>query len=240
VLSFFEGGTRRRGVDTKLKSMLDFPLEGAVRGVFGQGKPMTGITDILAQDSLYEHPERLVVFPGNHDQPRFLTVANGDVGKLMMAEAFVLTTRRVVHLYYGDEIAMTGRGDPDNRKDFPGGWPGDPVDAFTAAGRTGDAARVFDFTRGLLHFRAEHPALRRGSLTQLLVNENQYAYVRTSPEERVLVVLNRAGKDKAIELDVDDLGWPEGMEFSPGLAVHQGKVVIQSPEEINIYWSRAR
>jgi glycosidase len=240
VLSFFEGGTRRRGVDTKLKSMLDFPLEGAVRGVFGQGKPMTGITDILAQDSLYEHPERLVVFPGNHDQPRFLTVANGDVGKLMMAEAFVLTTRRVVHLYYGDEIAMTGRGDPDNRKDFPGGWPGDPVDAFTAAGRTGDAARVFDFTRGLLHFRAEHPALRRGSLTQLLVNENQYAYVRTSPEERVLVVLNRAGKDKAIELDVDDLGWPEGMEFSPGLAVHQGKVVIQNPQEVNIFWSRAK
>ena len=29
VLSFFQGGVRRRGVDTKLKSMLDFPLESA-------------------------------------------------------------------------------------------------------------------------------------------------------------------------------------------------------------------
>ena len=41
VLSFFEGGVRRNGVDTKLKSMLDFPLEGAVRKVFAHGEPMT-------------------------------------------------------------------------------------------------------------------------------------------------------------------------------------------------------
>ena len=79
----------------------------------------------------------------------------------MMDEAFALTTRRVVHLYYGDEIAMTGGNDPDNRRDFPGGWPGDPIDAFTPAGRTGDAATVFNFTRELLHFRQTHPALQR-------------------------------------------------------------------------------
>ena len=83
---------------------------------------MTLLTDILAQDSLYQRADDLVVFPGNHDQPRFLTVAGGDIGKLEMAEAFVLTTKRVVHLYYGDEIAMQGGRDPDNRHDFPGGW----------------------------------------------------------------------------------------------------------------------
>jgi glycosidase len=186
-----------------------------------------------------------VVFPGNHDQPRFLTVANGDIAKLMMAEALVLTTRRVVHLYYGDEIAMQGRGDPDNRKDFPGGWPGDTVNAFTPQGRSGDAATVFNFTRGLLHFRAEHPALRRGWLVQLVVNNDQYAYVRSTPEERVLVILNRAGQSKPIDLDVDDLGWPDGLRFSTfaggaAAAVSQGKIVIQEPKEVNIYWSGSR
>jgi glycosidase len=201
---------------------------------------MTQLTDILAQDSLYGHPENLVVFPGNHDQPRFLTVAEGAVAKLMMAEAFVLTTRRVAHLYYGDEIAMQGRNDPDNRKDFPGGWPGDPVNAFQPEGRTGDAAKVFDFTRDLLRFRAAHPALRRGDLVQLLVNNDQYAYVRSTPEERVLVVLNRAGSGKPIELDVDDLGWPEGLQFSPSLSVQQRKLVIQNPGEVSLYWSRSK
>ena len=97
-LAFFEGGVRRYGVDTKLPTMLDFPLEGALRSVFAQGQPMTKLVEILAQDSLYRRPEMLVMFPGNHDQARLTTLVKGDISKLMMAQAFVLTTRRVVHL----------------------------------------------------------------------------------------------------------------------------------------------
>jgi glycosidase len=241
ALSFFEGGVIRRGVDTKLRSILDFPLEGAVRQVFAEGQPMTKLADLLAQDSLYQHPEMLVAFPGNHDQPRFLTLAKGDVSKLMMAEAFLLTTRRVVHLYYGDEVAMLGGRDPDNRQDFPGGWPGDPVNDFSAAGRTGDAAAVYNRTRELLHFRQEHPALRQGGMVELLTNQDQYAYLRTSPEEDVLVVLNRAGKDKAIRIDVDDLPLKEGLRMSsmaagePDALVSGGKIVIDQPGQVEIY-----
>ena len=242
-LSFFEGGTVRGGVDTKLPSLLDFPLANAARAVFGQGQPMTRLVDILAQDSLFQRPEMLVVFPGNHDQPRLLTVANGDIHRLMMDEAFALTTRRVVHLYYGDEIAMAGGRDPENRQDFPGGFPGDPVDAFTPAGRTGDAATMFNFIRELLHFRQDRPALRRGGLTQLLINPDQYAYLRSSPEEQVLVVLNRAGSAKPMQIDVDDMAMPDGMRFkaysadSPDAVVTGGKVTIEQPREIQIYWA---
>jgi neopullulanase len=241
TLSYFEGGARRNGVDTKLPTMLDFPLEGAVRNVFGQGQPMTRLVEILAQDSLYRRPEMLVVFPGNHDQSRLLTVAKGDVSRLLMAEAFTLTTKRVVHLYYGDEVAMQGGNDPDNRHDFPGGWPGDPVNAFTAEGRTGDAATVFNWTRDLLRFRQAHPALRSGGMVQLLVNQDQYAYIRSSPEEHVLVVLNRAGNAKPIQIDVDDLQLADGLRFKPLAAglpevvVAGGKVVIDQPREIQIY-----
>ena len=249
VLSFFQGGMRRYGVDTRLKSMLDFPLEGALKNVFGQGQPMTLLTDILAQDSLYQQPEQLVVFTGNHDQPRFLTLAGGDVSKLLMAQTFVLTTRRVPQLYYGDEIAMgagTDRTDRSIRADFPGGFPGDPVNAFTPEGRTGHAALVFNWMRDLLHFRLEHAALRRGQLVQLLVNKDQYAYLRSSPEEYVLVILNRAGAAKPVELDVDDVGLPDGLRLTsfsagePEAAVSKGKVVIPEPKEINIYWARVR
>ena len=35
-----------------------------------------------------------------------LTVARGDISKLLMAQTFTLTTRRTVHMYYGDEIAL--------------------------------------------------------------------------------------------------------------------------------------
>jgi glycosidase len=246
VLSFFDGGVRRAGIDTHLKSMLDFPLENAIRAVFGEGQPMTRLTDILAQDSLYQHPELLVVFVGNHDQPRFLTVAASDVSKLLMAQAFLLTTRRVPHLYYGDEIAMgagADRTDRSIRADFPGGWPGDPVNAFQRQGRTGDAALVFNRLRELLHFRQEHSALRRGDLVQLLVNKDQYAYLRTSPEERVLVVLNRAGSSPSLALDMDDLHLPEGLTFQSmsgnrEVALSRGKLTIPDFQPINIFWAR--
>jgi len=240
-LSFFEGGTVRRGIDTGLNSILDFPMETAIRQVFAEGQPMTKVVDILAQDSLFQHPEMLVTFPGNHDQPRFLTLAKGDIAKLIMGEAFLLTTRRVPHLYYGDEVAMVGGRDPDNRRDFPGGWPGDAVDAFTPTGRTGDAATVFDWTRRLLHLRQEHSALRRGGLIQLLTTENQYAYLRTSPEEDVLVVLNRAGNEKPIQVEVDDLPLANGLRLTsllPGgadVVVANGKIVVDRPGEVQIY-----
>ena len=243
-LSFFEGGTAHDGIDTKLPSLLDFPLEHTLRDVFGGGQPMNRLVEILAQDSLYKRPEMLVVFPGNHDQPRLLTVAKGEIDRLMMAEAFVLTTRRVVHLYYGDEIAMMGANDPENRHDFPGGWPGDTADAFTPAGRTGDAAAVFNLTRELLHFRLEHASIRRGTLTNLLVNQNQYVYLRSSPEEHVLVVLNRAGSAQPLSLAVEDLTIPDGTIFrsfspeSPDLTAAGGKLTIAQPGEIQIYWAR--
>src|ERR1017187_5057931 len=99
--------------------------------------------------------------------------------------------------------------------------------------------------RDLLHFRQEHTALRRGQLVQLLVNKDQYAYLRSSPEEYVLVILNRAGAAKPIELEVDDVGLSEGLRLTsfaggqPEAAVSKGKVAIPDPKEINIYWARA-
>jgi glycosidase len=207
---------------------------------------MTRLVDILAQDSLYLHPERLVAFVGNHDGPRMLTAAGNDVSKLLMAQTFLLTTRRVVHLYYGDEIAMgkgTDRTDRSIRADFPGGFPGDPVNAFTPEGRTGDAAVTFQWMRDLLHFRQAHPSLRRGWLVQLLASQDQYAYLRSSPEEYVLVLLNRAGSAKPAEIDLDDLSLPEELGWrswetgSPEVTPSAGKMVIRQPREIEIYWA---
>ena len=246
VLSFFQAGARRDGVDTRLRTMLDFPLEGAVRRVFAQGQPMTQIADVLAQDFLYHRPELLVTFIGNHDGPRFFTIAANDAGKLLMAQTLVLTTRRVPQLYYGDEIAMgagADRTDRSIRADFPGGFPGDPVNAFLPEGRTGTSKIVFDWTRDLLRFRQAHPALRRGDLVHLLATGDQYVFLRRSGTDQVLVALNRAGSAKPIELDVDDLAIREGTRFrafagaEAEAVVSNSRIVLKDPKEISIYWA---
>jgi glycosidase len=246
VLSFFEGGTRRRGVDTRLPALLDFPLYRAIRSVFAAGEPMAQLADVLAQDSLYQRPDRLVPFLGNHDGRRFLSEAKGDVGRLLLAQGFLLTTRGIPHLYYGDEVAL-GLDDADGRAsmraDYPGGFPGDPSDAFTARGRGREAALVFGELRRLLHFRRAHPALRGGSLMQLLVTGNQYAYLRRAAGETVLVVLNRAAGAGTLELAVDDVPLPEGARFrswidgEPDVVVSSGKVRFEALKAVNMYWS---
>ena len=66
---------------------------------------------------------------------------------LMLAETYLMTTRGIPLIYYGDEIALAGAGDPDNRRDFPGGWPGDKHNAFTGEGRTKEEREVFGLVR---------------------------------------------------------------------------------------------
>ena len=69
--------------------------------------------------------------------PRFLHRQGVTVDGLKQAFTFLMTTRGIPMIYYGDEIGMTGGDDPDNRRDFPGGWKVDSANAFEASGRDG-------------------------------------------------------------------------------------------------------
>ena len=62
---------------------------------------------------------------------RFMGEPGASKEKLKNAFSLLLTMRGVPQLYAGDEIAMPGGDDPDNRRDFPGGFPGDTRNAFT-------------------------------------------------------------------------------------------------------------
>jgi hypothetical protein len=80
-------------------------------------------------------------------------------------------------------------------------------------------------------------------MVNLHVARDQYAYLRSSPEEYVLVLLNRAGNTNSVLLTVDDIALPEGLHFksfpegSADLVVAAGKLVINEPKEIEIYWA---
>ena len=102
---------------------------------------------ILRQDSLYPHPEYLVPFFGNHDVTRFAGESGATPAKLRLAFGLTLTLRGIPELYYGDEIGLPGGGDPDNRRDFPGGWLGDAQNAFTREGRTREQKELFGYVR---------------------------------------------------------------------------------------------
>ena len=216
ITSFFEGGQKEfDGIDTGLSTVFDFPLCKALRDVIIHGAPMQQIVDVLRQDHLYPHPETLVTFLGNHDQRRFVSEKGSSVAKLKAAFSLLLTMRGIPQIYSGDEIAMPGGEDPDNRRDFPGGFPGDRQNAFTAAGRTAEQQDVFTYFQSLLALRRDHPALRTGKQWHIGWDESYYAFARELPEETLLIIYNNAATAQTLEIPVDDTPLKNAEELHP-------------------------
>ena len=120
------------------------------------------------------------------------------------------TVRGSPLVYYGDEIAMPGGGDPDNRRDFPGGWPGDPRNAFDASGRTAAEEEVFSHLRRLLHLRRDFEPLRRGRMVNLSAGEESWVYARVLGGQVAVVALNTDATPATIEALVSPVGFPDG------------------------------
>ncbi len=237
VTAFFEGGRKQfDGIDSGLATVFDFPLCNILRAVIIKGEPMKEIVDVLRHDDLYPHPEMLVTFFGNHDDSRFVSENGSNPAKLKAAFSLLLTLRGIPQIYYGDEIAMPGGNDPDNRHDFPGGFPGDAQNAFTASGRTPAQQDMFAYVQSLLSLRKEHPALRTGKQIHIGWDGTYYAFVRELPEEKLLVVYNNAVSPRALEIPIDGtpLGTAHGFESIFGnssAALTGGKVQVSIPAQ---------
>ncbi|MGA2357113.1 MAG: alpha-amylase family glycosyl hydrolase, partial [Terriglobales bacterium] len=206
ITSFFEGGRAQfDGVDSGLATVFDFPLCHALRDVVIQGAPMEKIVEVLRHDELYTHPETLVTFIGNHDDRRFVSEKGSNAAKLKAAFSLLLTLRGIPQIYSGDEIGMQGGDDPDNRRDFPGGFPGDQHNAFTASGRTVEEQDVFAHVQTLLVLRRSHPALRTGKQWHIGWDDSYYAFVRESPQDKdkLLVVYNNALTTRELSIPVE-------------------------------------
>jgi glycosidase len=205
VTSFFVGGRKGwDGVDTQLTTVFDYPMYFALRDVLLKDAPAARLANILRQDSLYPHPEFLVPFFANHDVPRFAGVPGVTTAKLKLAYGLTLTLRGVPQLYYGDEIGMPGGGDPDNRRDFPGGWIEDPKNAFTREGRTSEQEAIFEYVQTLLRLRREHDALRGGKLWHLVSDESSYVFLRESDEEKLVVAFHNGKSAREMTLGLQD------------------------------------
>jgi neopullulanase len=203
VTSFFAGGRKEwDGIDTQLTTLFDFPLYFAIRDVLLNGAPAGRIANVLRQDSLYPHPDFLVPFFGNHDTTRFIGAAGSTSEKLKLAIGLTLTLRGIPELYYGDEIGLPGGGDPDNRRDFPGGWIEDEKNAFTRSGRTTHQEEIFEYVQTLLRLRREHDALRGGKLWHLASDDSSYIFLRESDEEKLLIAFHDGTSPKTVSLSL--------------------------------------
>ena len=196
--------------NSQLPTVMDFILQNALTKCFNEhGNPwedvgMNRLYNTIADDYLYPDVNNLLVFAENHDTQRYNHVLNGDFAKYKMAMSFLMTTRGIPQIYYGSEIGMTGnkdKGDGDIRRDFPGGWQGDSINAFTPAGRNSTQSEYFNFTVKLLNWRKNKPVIHTGLLTHYVPENDVYVYFRYNDTEKIMVILNNNESEQTLKIE---------------------------------------
>ena len=203
---WLRGRTQADGFRSHLPSVMDYVLHGALRkALLEPDSPNGGLQrlyDAMVNDRLYAEPGNMMLFDGNHDTPRLASALDDDPALIRMALAYVLTTKRVPQLYYGTEIGMTSPKRHDAfdafRADFPGGWEGDTVNAFSGAGLKPEQAALQAWLRKLLNWRKTQPAVHHGALTHYVPEDGTYVYFRHDAKDTVMVVFNKATEARTL------------------------------------------
>ena len=191
-------------METGLASVTDFALYDAFTQVFSARGSMRLIFDCLSKDFLYPDPGNLLTFLDNHDTRRIMHVTQGDAKRALMAIKMLLTIRGIPEILYGTEIGMMGGKEHGAiRSDFPGGFPGDSLNAFLPNGRTAKEKEFFASVRQLLHLRRERKSLAYGTMIHFPPVNETYTYLRRLQNEKTVVLVNN--RDDAQKVSVTPL-----------------------------------
>ena len=206
IVSYWQKGKHNpNGYTSDLKSVMDFPIQMAMAKALNEREGwktgLIGIYEMLALDFLYPDPMNLVIFPDNHDMQRIFGQVNENYDLFKQALVFVATMRGIPQFYYGTEILMAGSGDHGIvRTDFPGGWKGDPVNAFTEKGLTEQQKEAKNFVRRLLQWRKNAEVIHKGKLKHFIPENGVYVYFRYTNDDTVMVILNKNSKATSLNL----------------------------------------
>ncbi|MCM1319321.1 MAG: glycoside hydrolase family 13 protein [Muribaculaceae bacterium] len=197
--------------DTHLPTVMDFAYMIKSRGLAPYTEdtdPWNGLNKIydhLALDYIYADPMKVLRFLDNHDTERVILEVPENLNSWKQAQTLLLTVPGIPQVYYGTELLMAGDrklGDGNVRRDMPGGFPNDTVNAFTRKGRTDLQNEAFDFLSKVLNWRKGSKAIAEGTMLHYAPMNGIYLYKRFIPdtEDEVVVILN--GRDKDLQVDM--------------------------------------
>ncbi|MEY3385885.1 MAG: hypothetical protein RIR53_696 [Bacteroidota bacterium] len=188
---------------SRLQSTTDFQVYNALREVLtersGWDVGVGRLYRTLAADYLYAKPGDLVTFLDNHDLPRIAGVVKGDLQRLRIGIALLLTMRGIPCITYGTESGFSSTSDHGTiRQDMPGGWPGDTVNFGQAL--DAESAQWNDWLRMLLQFRRRNTALHTGTMKHITPQDGVYAIMRSNSKQTVVCIVNADDATRTISM----------------------------------------
>ena len=153
----------------------------------------------------------------SHDTPRFLSCAGGDKNALKLAWLFMFAYPGAPCVYYGDEIGIDGKHDPDCRKSFP--WEESKWDK-----------DLLEYAKNVITLRTENPALRRGDFTRLWSADGTYAFSRSLGGQTLVIALNVSESPQQAEVRYEAKKSPKLLfGQASDVSVHDGRLKFTIP-----------
>lgn len=215
-----------------LDGQFDFNVfDEASTTLAGVGVPdMQRVMNVLQTSfDTYGYHNLMGYISGNHDKPRFMAYASGDLQfgedskaagwernigvtdsiayqRMALLQTFIMTIPGVPVIFYGDEIGMTGANDPDCRRMMR-------FDAWSEKEET-----LFEQVQTLAHLRKDHPVLVYGDFINLATTSSYTLYARQYFDKVSIVAINNGAETTTITVDVSQLHVKEALKSTFGNA----------------------
>jgi glycosidase len=198
AVAYWQSGVKNYdGFDSNLPTVMDFPVEEAIRQALEKndnswGAGLTKVYDAVSMDYLYADVNKLFTFLGNHDMARFADIVKDkDPRRVRLGYVLLATMRGIPQVFYGDEYAMTAPEDPNSHSHLRMPLPlGDQV--------TKEQQEMYDFQSALFQWRKKEPVLHTGRTMHFLSRDNTYGFFRYNDNEAVFVFANAAEEARTI------------------------------------------
>ncbi|MCK6510148.1 hypothetical protein L6R29_09295 [Myxococcota bacterium] len=207
----------------ELSGQFDFPIFWEFVGLFARREAsfnfyrLDGVIKEVIDKNYYGSASIMSNFIGNHDVPRFVSQAAGQISnmfsgdrgrawdsppalpqdatpfkRLRVAFTLLMGLPGIPLIYYGDEVGLPGETDPDNRRMMP--W----------SGYSAQQQATLDHLKKVASLRRSHPALRSYQRQTLFVDNERYAYLLTAGKQRIIVASRRSG-DATLSIPVQGI-----------------------------------
>nr|MCU0481904.1 alpha-amylase family glycosyl hydrolase [Anaerolineae bacterium] len=159
---------------------------------------------------------------GSHDTTRILNILEGDKQLLKLGVALLLSYPGVPCIYYGDEIGLEGKRDPDNRRTMP--WDEHKWDT-----------NLLAYHKRWIEFRKTASALLTGGYQDLWAEGDVWAFLRQSHTQRLLIIGNRGKSAVSVHhIPVWHGGYADGTRLKEvftgqEVVVENGEIVVNAP-----------